>query len=599
MKKTFDKSIAFDRQLIRNILNISKLCLLLLTSSIISLHASNFNPQCANPLFKGHFVKGGVYNAKEFGLLFEGSIISDSLKHINTSTIQMVLDSVGIHGGGTVFIPAGIYCITAEAGGSCLNINYDNIILQGAGMTKTRICTRNKWDTTKNARASGITIHGTQDIYAPRKNITLEDFELDGGAGWTGNYVWTPPETSGQNGWDITHHGINLCNDNVVDSITLKNLYVHSYRGEILYAGGLRSGRVVVKGCKMGDTNASDFNLYGGVLLADSTEFCGPTRFWIELCARSNQMNYPGNKCSFTNCVFKNAIGAQGIAIAQGDNTPWSITFSHNTFSDDPKGLFIFTGGIAGPVTITDNKIINCGGDYTKREGDIIDFQWGGDEDHLKDDHLVKDITFANNIVEKSGDFISFEGSWDGKPMVVENLKIHNNIFSGKNPSSPCATHSVIYGESRSWWNKSLNNCQMSNIEIYDNIFNDCAPPEQIGKVLGTRPFFARNKYINTCDTMNCNLNLNKNIPIISPKYEDVVVSTTEDMLIVKMDTSNYSNNQYVKITGGDAKHKIEFVTNANTYKVKKEVVLNGKKELWLRFDSIQRKWLETKKPEI
>lgn len=608
MKKTFVKAIAFDIQRLRKISILLKLCQLLLISSVLILCSGNFSFLHANTLsnivlnktlFNGSYVKGGVHNVKDFGLLFEGINISDSLRQINTRTIQMVLDSVGIYGGGIVVIPAGKYCITAETNASCININYSNITLRGAGMTKTCIYTRSEWDTVKKGRAAGISIHGTQSIDEPRKNIILEDFELDGGAGWTGQYDWTPPETYGQSGWDITHHGINICRDDVIDNITLKNLYVHRYRGEILYAGGMRSGKVVVKGCKMADTNASCFNLYGAELLVDNTEFSGPARFWIELCARSNRMNYPANKCSFINCVFKDALGAQGIAIAQGDNTPWTITFSHNTFSDAPKGLFMFTGGIAGPIMISDNKITNCGGDYSRSSGDIIDFEWGGDEEKLINDHWVKNITFANNVLEKSGNFISLEGSWDGIPMVVGNFKVYNNFFSGKDPANPCATNSVIYGESKSWWNKSINNCQMSNIEIYDNIFKNCAPPKQIGKVLGIRPLFARNKYINTCDSVSFSLFLNKNQPVLTPTYEEVVVNTTEDELIVQMNTSNYPNNQFLKITGGESKNKLKFVTNANTYQVKKEVVLNGKGELWLRFDSAQKKWIETKKTGI
>jgi hypothetical protein len=135
----------------------------------------------------------------------------------------------------------------------------------------------------------------------------------------------------------------------------------------------------------------------------------------------------------------------------------------------------------------------------------------------------------------------------------------------------------------------------MSNITIYNNVFKDCAIPAQIGKVLGTRPMFARNKYINICKSVLNNLYLNKNHPLISPKYDEVAVYTTENMLVAQMDTANYPNNQYVKITGGTAKNKIKFVTQANTYQVKKEVILNGKGELWLRFDSTQGKWIETR----
>lgn len=617
MKITYWNNSHFSKQWLQQKLGISMLIMLLLPVSVLKLSAGNSelrnikavctsantniyqqNTKNSHIILKQNFVKGGVHNVTDFGLLFEGAGVSDSLKQINTSTIQSLLDSVGINGGGTVVIPAGVYCITSEAGGSCLNIKYDNLTLRGAGMTKTKFCTRSEWDSTKRARAIGIRIHGTDSKSNPRKNIILENFEMDGGAGWTGKYNWNM-ENDVPDEWDISHKGIVTSKDDVVDCITLKNLYVHSYRGEILYSGGMMSGKIIVKGCKMADTNGSCFNLYGAELLVDSTECSGPTRFWVELLARESPFGYPQTKTSFTNCVFKNAVGAQGFVICQGDNTNASYTITNNTFSDAPLGLFMFMGGIVGPIMISDNKIINCGGDTIKSSGNIIDFEFGGGTVNPKDNHWIKNLTFKNNSIEKSGDFISLKGSWDGKPMILENIKINNNVFAGKEKSAPCSTQSVIYGESRSWYDKSINNCQMTNVEIYDNIFKDCAVPVQIGKVIGNRPLFSGNKYINTCKPMESNLSLNKNQSIISPKYEEINVHTSEKMLIAQMDTANYPNSQIVKITGGGEKNKIKFVANANTYQVNKEIVLSGKGELWLRFNSALGKWIETNKSEL
>ncbi|HEY3372365.1 MAG TPA: hypothetical protein VGK10_16035 [Prolixibacteraceae bacterium] len=616
MKITFLNNNLFIKQLLRQKSSVSILVLLLLTNSVLKLSAGNTglqnskaiftstnsninqqNTKNSTTIFKQSFVKGGVHKVTDYGLLFEGTGLSDSLKQINTSTIQSLLDSVGKNGGGTIAIPAGVYCITSEAGESCLNIKYDNLTLRGAGMTKTKFLTRSEWDSTKRARAVGIRIHGTNDKSNPRKNITLQDFELDGGAGWTGKYNWNM-ENDVPDEWDISHKGIVASRDDVVDNITLKNLYIHRYRGEILYSGGMMSGRIIVKGCKMADTNGSCFNLYGAELIVDSTECSGPTRFWVELLARESPFGYPETKTSFTNCVFKNAVGAQGFVICQGDNTKASYTISNNIFSDAPLGVFAFMGGIAGPIMISDNKIINCGGDTIKSSGNIIDFEFGGGTVNPKENHWIKNLTFKNNNIEKSGDFISLKGSWDGIPMVLENIKIHNNVFAGKNPAAPCFTQSVIYGESRSWYDKSINNCQMTNVEISDNIFKDCDMPFQIGKVIGNRPLFSGNKYINTCKPLASNLTFSKNKSIISPMYEEINVHTSESILVVQMDTANYPNNQLVKITGGEVKHKIKFVANASTYQVKKAIVLDGKGELWLRFDSSKGKWIETNKAD-
>jgi hypothetical protein len=442
------------------------------------------------------FIKGGVHYVADYGKIYEGADLPDSLSRKNSALIQFVVDHVGEAGGGTVVLPEGIFCLYGEPRDWCIKIRHDNITLRGQGMYKTIIRTRNDWDDGLKARTGGIRIVGTKDKAYPRRNITLMDFELDGGAGWTGKYRWQiklPDE------WDISHKGIITTKDEYVDQITLKNLYVHRYRGEILYSAGMLSGRVVVKGCKMGDTNGSCFNLYGSELLVDSTEMSGPSRFWVELLARPNQAGYPADRVEFTNCVFKDAVGAQGIAICQGDNRPLSFLFRNNIFMNSPRGLFLFAGGIAGPVLITENKITNCGGDTTKGAGSLLDFEFGGNTENPKNNHWVKNITFTNNTVISPGVFIDLKGSWDGIPMVVENVTIRDNYFSGTDSISVCEAKSVIYGESIAWYNKSVNNCQMSNIAITNNVFRNCAAPKQIGKILGTRPQFKNNTYINSC----------------------------------------------------------------------------------------------------
>lgn len=445
------------------------------------------------PETKVSYIKNGVHYVVDYGRLYEGAGLHDSLTQKNTALIQFVLDNVGNVGGGTVVLPAGVFCLYGEPKDWCIKIRHDNITLQGQGMDKTIIRTRNVWDDVLKARAGGIRILGTQDKSNPRRNITLMDFELDGGAGWTGKYRWgkkLPDE------WDITHKGIITTRNEYVDQITLKNLYVHRYRGEILYSGGMLSGRVVVKGCKMGDTNGSCFNLYGAELLVDSTEMFGPSRFWVELLARPNQAGYPYDRVEFSNCIFRDAVGAQGIAICQGDNRTLPFLFKNNLFLNSPRGLFLFTGGVAGPVLITENKIINCAGDTTKGAGSLIDFKFGGNTENPTNNHWVKNITFQNNTVLSDGIYVNLEGSWDGVPMVVEDITIKDNYFSGLDSVSFGEARSVIYGESISWYNKSINNCQMSNIKIVNNVFHNCAAPKQVGKILGTKPLFENNTYI-------------------------------------------------------------------------------------------------------
>jgi hypothetical protein len=546
----------------------------------------------SNKTRPGKFVKGCVHLITDFGKLYEGSNVADTtLSWKNTRLLQMVIDSVGKIGGGIIEIPAGTYCLNGEPRKECISINYNHITIKGAGMTKTKLVTNPVFCPVKKSRTNGIRIYGTLDRKNPRTGITLQDFELYGGAGWTGKYNWHGVQPDG---WDITHKGIKVSENNNVDKITLKNLHVHAYRGEILYSGGLSGGQIIVKGCKMHDTNGSCFNLFGARLLVDSTEFSGPTRFWVELQARASQSIYPSSEFTFTNCTFKDAVGSHGIAIAQGDNTTVSFSFVNNTFSNAPKGVFLFTGGIAGPVTISGNKIFNCGGDTLRGHGYLLDFWWGGNTLNPTDNRWVKNITFSDNIIENSGYLLSLRGSWCGTPMVVENINITNNRITCPESKNPENTPSVVYGESVSGYDKSINNCQVANVSIENNIFSNCAAPSQIGKILGERPFFSGNSYNNSGTTLNCSID-NSN-PVISPKCELIHVNTPDKICIAELDIDKYPNNQVITITGGSLTNQIVFATRAKTYRVEKEVRLNGKNELSFRFDADSRKWVEIRK---
>ena len=150
---------------------------------------------------------GQVYNVTG---LVAGTNVSEAQKLANSSAINNTIIAAGQAGGGTVQIPAGTYSLTAPTWGSCIMIDYDNITLKGAGKTQTTLMTRGNFvPGTPGGRANGIRIVGTASASAPRKNITISDMEMNGGAGWTGTY--TLDYTNGvDDGWDMSHKGIIL-----------------------------------------------------------------------------------------------------------------------------------------------------------------------------------------------------------------------------------------------------------------------------------------------------------------------------------------------------------------------------------------------------
>src|SRR5262249_40059284 len=150
-----------------------------------------------------------------------------------------------------------------------------------------------------------------------------------GGAGFTGCYDWVGDQP---NCWDITHKGIIVGWDALLDNVTLQDIYVHSYRGEVLYTGGAGVGKLTVTRVKSEDSNASTFNLYGAQLLVRNSEF-GKARFWMELFARTNTGGFSSNQMVFRNNYFHDNNADAGISITQGDGSAMKFVFENNRFA--------------------------------------------------------------------------------------------------------------------------------------------------------------------------------------------------------------------------------------------------------------------------
>lgn len=439
----------------------------------------------------------GAYLVTDFGPFISG-VTSQVVKAQNKRTINSALDSIGRSGGGVLYVPSGRYYF--PAGGHAITIRYSNMTLQGAGMYQTAFCTNGTWDTVTKSRSPGILIQGTDDARHPQENVALRDFELDGQSGWTGEYRWWTPEER-RNGWDITHHGIDVAIDHCLNNILLENLYVHRFKGELLYTGGMRVGKLTLRNVRSEDTNASTFNLYGADALIENCSFGGPSRFWIEVCARANEMNYPVNRMVFRHCYFRDAKGDNSaIAIAQGNGKSYAYRFEDCTFDGtggSGYGLFVFCGGVAGPVTVRHNEMINCDGTNKKGMGAVIDFEWGGGS--VDSSKLNQNITFeSNTIYSKGGPIIDMSGSWIGKagPEVIKNFKFTHNLVYGDSLNALHGSPSMIYGARVSWDNHELTEVEMENVRISDNKFIHCIPPKRVGAVLGSQPKFESNEFI-------------------------------------------------------------------------------------------------------
>jgi polygalacturonase len=498
-------------------------------------------------------------NVKQFGLLTAG--VTNNLKTIanNTTTIQAAIDAVGNKGGGTVYIPEGLYQIapanlTVESPSSIV-INYDNITLLGDGIGKTILQTRGDWSVINGqvVRGMGILIKGTDSITQPRKNITIKNLELNGGTnGFTGNRSW-PADPNTGDGWDVSHKGIVLDFNKALDNIIIDSVYVHDFRGEVIYAGGDSIGKVTILNSKLHNSNASMLSLDAD-LTVKKCEFLQTANAWVE-----NAPISPNKSYYFENCIFKDSI-ASGFVIAQG-----RFPTNHNTviincfFQNSPAGICPFGG--SSNLLIQSNVFLDCGNAlFTSGEN--------------------RDIKFYSNKIlseKKPVTAVNILG-------IIQNFIIKNNLYQSdyeNNLNSPC----IVYFDN------------LQNIVIEDNIFENCRTPEQSSTLSNERPLFRKNQYINVERRDSQGIaNFWHTAPyIVEPKFEELAIknNTGNSVIEVEMNTEHYVDGQEVLITGGASKAQVKFPQNSKTIQCKSDRYLSGTEKLKLRFNRSKQKWYE------
>ncbi|HEY3372377.1 MAG TPA: T9SS type A sorting domain-containing protein [Prolixibacteraceae bacterium] len=481
----------------------------------------------------------------------------------NNATINGAIVTLGKAGGGILLLPAGTFYIGPNPTKSnrAITIAYNNITICGAGIgeTGTILKTNGTWNVAFGRRGVGIKIEGTPYISNPRKNIVLKNFELDGQSGWTGVYNWPADAATGA-GWDITHKGIIPSADTYTDSVTLENLYVHRYSGEILYCGGFGMGKLTVRNVISEDTNGSDFNLWAAELLVENCEFGGPSRFWLEIGMRPSQNSNTVNKAIFRNNSFHDAkLNGAGIVFCQGDYKSYSLIFEDNTIKNG-FGVFAFYGGVGGPVSLKNNNISNC----TQKILETNTFPgWVNNASN-------KNVIMENNTITGASHLAFFNG-W------AENFVIRNNNYSG--------TYSIVYA------GDSLG----SNL-IEGNTFTNSRTPEEetAWKFSGKRPFFQNNTYIN-CEARYYQgiFNINAASPLVTPHYEQVKVNGQVANVVAQLATKAYPQGQKVAIIGGSTLMPVKFAAGQSSYFVSEDRYLNGSDTLNFTFNTTQGKWLE------
>ncbi|MHC5738684.1 right-handed parallel beta-helix repeat-containing protein [Nostoc sp.] len=526
------------------------------TSSGVAQKSTNYNKISLAQTLPNLFV-----NVYTFGKLVSGKTNKAYIIAANTKIIQKAIDAVGQKGGGTIYIPKGYYQVAPENltvdSPSSIVINYDNITLLGDGIGKTIIESRGSWSLIKGqvVRGHGIMIKGTDNSLYPRKNITIKNLELQGGTtGFTGDNSWPANPKTGD-GWDITHKGICLDFDKYLDNITINSVYVHDFRGEVIYNGGLWLGKLTISNTKLANSNGSMLSVDAN-LTVTNCEFVNTATAWVE-----NAPISPNKSYYFDKCTFKDSIG-HGLVIAQGKfPSGRKVTITNCNFSNSPSGICPFGG--ASNFVVTKNKFFDV-------------------ENALLTSGVNKNIQFYQNEIYGQKKPISTAYLF-GK---LSNVVIKNNYHQAATNTQKVAC--ILYY------------ADLENIVIENNIFKNCRTPEQSADLTNERPLFRNNQYINV-ERRNAQgayiLWWGQETPyIVTPKCEELVLNndTSSGVTTVSMSISHYVDGQEVLVTGGSINKKVKLPKNSNTIQCQSDRLLSGEGEkVRLKFKKSSQKWYE------
>jgi hypothetical protein len=349
--------------------------------------------------------------------------LSDSAtREANRVAMANAIATVGAAGGGVILIPAGHYYLQQrQVNGvwqdeGAIQIDRDNITLRGAGIGKTVLHSRSAY-TVQNGRVMRghtIWIVGGATSANRRVGTVIEQLELTADLGYTGNTGW-PANTTTGDGWDITNKAI-ISSDSAgapwVKDLTIRDVYCHGYRGEILFVGGSGVQNLTLERVWSRDTNASCFNMAANTLTVTDCQLGGnstDSRFWVE------SWNGPfESQANWSNCTFScpdHPSGGVGEANMQPSGAGTTLTYDGNRFIHC-GAAFGFYGLLSVDWVIQNNYIESC----SLAAIQASEVSWVGTNSN---------ITFRRNTILNAQQLLSTSAR-------TSNWLIDSNDFTGK-----------------------------------------------------------------------------------------------------------------------------------------------------------------------
>lgn len=507
---------------------------------------------------------GPVANVQGFGAKGNG-------KADDTLAIQAAIDWTVSQGGGTVYLPAGIYKIMPQRSAesletNALSIRGDNVRILGDGPSVTKLVFRvagdrdpsNSFDIVNRAgqssiwRGSAIAIDNSAGAGRTLRDVTIEDIEIDGGANPGNTKDQGQPSLTNGDGWDVSHKGILIVPDLAYRGLNFINLHLHNFRGEIIYGGGYAIDDVVIERCNIHSTNGDGVSISASLVMRDNR---------IGDCAHACVENFHGSKeASYTNNSLSNA--RLGLNFQTNWDSPHVALVSGNIIEEcSDNGILMNIEN--GPTLITGNMLVDCGypavgnaairvspangvrapvasGIVIKNNSILRQIRDGGYGIHVQcvDGSKILSMTISDNYIGSSG------------PAIEQNLRFTAPVayaFTGKAVVEGfCISKNVYFRTHR----------MTENVEVH------------LGKAAAPMPLMWDNKTTGGTDAAASTLATDGKTPIRLHNEEPTAISGMIDGKVITpvLIPSDYTPGQRLILTGDNAKRRVYVPQSSDIY---------------------------------
>jgi hypothetical protein len=449
---------------------------------------------------------GGQYNVVDYGAIGDDAVD-------DTIAIQNAIEDASRNGGGTVYVPAGLYLVAD------LRLR-SNIALVGSG-----------WDAVLKQNSTAPGIHyvvsinpGSEGVANPKSNIQIRNIKL--------------MDKNGEGVGFLEHQ--HVLNINAASDVTIDNVHIAGFRGDGIYVGSSNTAGVEVHNSRISIRNS----YFDGVTKDNRN---GVSLIDCEDCTIENN--------EFVRTTRPNMPGAIDLEPNQNFSVMRNITIRNNSFDDiggnvGMIGLVLHHSQSAMRVP-SENIIIenNRGQNLTSSSRAITMLQRGNTEQVRPNGIVIRNNRVTNSRTGAVGLF-------GVKGVTVENnhfsdLQLPSFIGFAGLPAWDITLQNNTFHNIGTATGEGVNIFSTKRLRLENNVFMD------IGLENGTKGYA-----LNFIPASSTSPGTGSSIAIVNNKIishgRTTYAIKNSGYVFTEPASHTFDNNKFVKVSGNDFPYEIQ-----------------------------------------